>query len=258
MKKILVASLMVCAMALPTLAGPAINSAVEQFRIFNDFPNSLLTFGNTYPADLFIQDDATGQTGNFANLHNWRFSENGFNPAQYANGDPFSVSTNLVLSGGSGESGLQVSPWWSPDVDGRLNVRNPDGEIAAFGGRLPFFSFTATYGLHYVAGTTIGLGITYNPHSLSAVDPATITYDVTYNSNNYTSGPLAFDQGNPLEGHGEWGMLTPAFVGGHLQAFNGTPGLVRAEWTNIVYTPEPASLTLLGLGFAALLRRRRR
>lgn len=244
----------VLGLAATAMASPNINSAVEIFRVFNDFPNSLLTFGDTYPAQIFIQDDATGQTGGWANLHVWRLSENNFTAAQFANGDPFSVSANLVLTG-VGESGLQVSPWWSPDVDGRLNVRNNDGEVAAFGGRLPFYSFTGTYGLHYVAGTTIGLGITYNPHSLSQADPATITYDVTYNSTQYTSGPLAFDEGNPAEGHGSWGMLTPAYVGGHLQAFLGTPGLVRADWTDIVYTPEPATLTLFGLALVLLRRR---
>ena len=33
------------------------------------------------------------------------------------------------------------------------------GEIACFGGRLPFYSFTAAYGLHYVPGTAIWMQI---------------------------------------------------------------------------------------------------
>ena len=56
-------------------------------------------------------------------------------------------SADVTLSGtGDGEAGLQISPWWSPNVDGRFNVRTPDGEVACFGGRLPFYSFTGDQG----------------------------------------------------------------------------------------------------------------
>jgi len=261
----LFAVLLACGLALSTiqatdaLATPNANSAVEHFRVFNDFPASTLTFGDAYPASIFIQDDNTGSPPAFANLHNWHFSENNAADAVFNNGDAFAYSANLVISGtANAEAGLQLAPWYSHDVDGRLNVRVPDGEIAAFGGRLPFYSFTGAFGLHYVGGTAIGLAITYDPHSLSMADPGTIKYDVHYNGMDYTSGNIPFDQGNPAEDppYGLWGILNDARVGGHFQPFLGTIGSARADWTNITFVPEPSGLALLGLAGLSVLRRR--
>ncbi len=52
------------------------------------------------------------------------------------------------------------------------------------------------------------------------------------------SGVLAFDEGNPNEPFGTWGILNNARVGGHHQAFlqNGNPNAnLRATWNDIVY-----------------------
>lgn len=221
-------------------ATPNPNSAFMKLRVFNDCPTSTVTTNNNYPASLWIDDDVLNCTG-FANLHVWRFSEDGATAAEFVNGDAFRFCADLVISGtAEGEAGLQVSPWWSLDVDGRFNVRTTDGEIACFGGRLPFYTFTGSHGVTYVKGTTIHLEISYLPNDLSAANPATIEYKLTYNSIDYTSGPLAFDQGNPAEDppHGVWGMLTPANVGGYVQCFlqAGNPDAqLRAEWSNICF-----------------------
>jgi hypothetical protein len=231
-------------------AGPDPNSAVLRLRIFNDCPTSQLTTTNNYPTLIAIEDLQLDCTG-FANLHNWRFSEDGANPAVFNNNDSFRFGADLVVSGtGEGESGLQLSPWWSQDVDGRLNVRTTDGEIACFGGRLPFYSFTAPpHNLHYVKGTPIHLEIKYLANDLNQQNPGTIEYTVVYNSTTYLSGVLPFDEGNPNEGRGTWGILDDARAGAHLQAFlqAGNPNAgIRAEWTNIFFEElivpvEPAS-----------------
>jgi hypothetical protein len=223
-------------LASSALATPDINCAILNLRIFDDCFTSTLTTNNNYPAEIWIQDDWDCTTG-FANLHNWRFSTDCQNAALFMNDDAFSFSATIVISGtGNGESGLQVSPWWSQNVDGRLNIRTTDGEIACFGGRLPFFSFTGTYGVTYTKGDPIYAKITYLPHSLSMQDPATIRYEILYNANYYDSGPLPFDEGNPAEGHGSWGMLDDAQVGGHVQVFiGGAPNSLRATWTDITF-----------------------
>ena len=241
----------------PTIATattPAPNSAVIQTRIFNDCPTSILTETNSYPSLISILDERL-DCGGFANLHNWRFSEDGVTPVDFDNDSNFTFGASLTISGtADGEAGLQVSPWFSQDVDGRFNIRTTDGEIACFGGRLPFYSFTGDHGLVYVKGTTIELSITYLANDLTAMDPATIEYRVEYGGSSYTSGQLAFDEGNPAEDrpYGLWGILQEARVGGHVQPFlqAGNPdAALQAEWGDIFFEsndPVPVEQTTWG------------
>ncbi|HEX7879435.1 MAG TPA: hypothetical protein VF720_08500 [Candidatus Eisenbacteria bacterium] len=222
-------------------ATPNPATASLHLRIFNDDPVSTLTPVNSYPASISITDQKFPGAGGFANRHAWRFSNDGTNYLEFQNADHFRFCADLTISGtGEAEAGLQIGPWWSPLVDGTFNVRTTDGEIACFGGRMPFYSFTGSHALTYTKGTTIHLEVIYDPNSLSMADPATIEYKVTYNANNYSSGPIAFDQGNPSEDppHGQWGMLQPSTVGGHVQYFiggSGPEGGINATWSNICY-----------------------
>lgn len=226
---------------------PIDQSAVAMFpRVFNDCPSSELTVVNAYPALISFDDEMLDCFG-FANLHVWRFSDDGVTARQFQNYSNFSFGADVVISGdGNGEAGLQISPWWSPYVDGRFNIRTPDGEIACFGGRLPFYSFTADQGLHYVKGDPIHLSMTYHPHLLNAAHPATIEYGVVYGGMTYSSGELPFDMGNAGEDppHGLWGMLSPAYAGGHFQPRlgNGVPVGVQATWSNLTYSETPPEM----------------
>lgn len=260
-----IASVAVLAIAAgAALASPQINGAVITPRIFNDDADSVFTSVNNYATEVTMTDshvDGDGVGGEWANLHIWRLSDNGgTSAAVFNNGDSFRLSTNLTISG-NGEAGLSLAPWWSHDVDGRFNLRTSDGEVAIFGGRLPFYSFTASNGVHYVAGTTVSIGMEYHANGLSAGDPGTIEYFYDDGSNLYTSGMLAFSEGNPAEDppYGLWGILNDARVGGYMQAFisQGNPdnGL-SASWTHIDYVPAPGTLALLGLGALATRRRR--
>lgn len=221
------------------LATPDINSAVLNLRVFDDCFTSTLTTNNNYPASISINDNWNCSTG-FANLHNWRFSADGANAALFQNDDSFKFSATLVVSGsGNGESGLGISPWWSQNVDGRVNIRTTDGEIACFGGRMPFFSFTGTFGLTYTKGNPITVEIIYLANSNSQADPGTIQYNINYLGNDYTSGVLPFDEGNPNEDppYGLWGILNDAQAGGFVQVFiGGAPNSLDATWTDISFT----------------------
>lgn len=232
------------ALAFASLASattPSANGAVITTRVFNDCPSSTITTTNNYPSNITISDADVNCFG-FANLNVWHFSsDGGVTEAQFNNADIFHFCADMVESGGAnGEAGLQLSPWWSHNADGLFNVRSTDGEIACFGGRLPFYSFTGAYGLHYVKGTPIHMEMTYLPNGLSAESPATIEYKVTYNSVSYTSGPLAFDMANPSEDppHGLWGCLNDARAGGAMKTFltqGNEPSDFSVSWSNICY-----------------------
>jgi hypothetical protein len=243
-------------------ATPTPNSAALNLRVFNDCPFSTLNTTNNYPALLEFSDFTPANTCfGFANLHAWSFSGDGTTAEVFDNNSCFDFGCDLVVSGnGEGEAATRISPWWSQYVDGRINVRTTDGEIACFGGRLPFYSFTGSYGLHYVKGTPIHLEMHYDPNQMTQADPATIQYVVGYGGNTYTSPVLPFDQGNVLEDppYGLWGMLNDGRVGGLLQVLWGPTNptvdrTVTATFTDIFFTrtceekkPTPAVTSTWG------------
>ena len=246
----LAVSIAVLGIASAAVATPLPNSAVFHTRVFDDCPISILTTTNAFPSLVEIKDQNQPPQplcAGFANLHTWRFSADGVNALQFQNADPFTYECDLVLNG-TGEGGLSLAPWWSPDPDGLFNVRTTDGEIACFGGRLPFFTFTGAFGLIYVNNTPIHLKIQYIPNGLTAVSPAQVIYSVRYNSINYTSGPLNFDQGNPAEDppHGQYGALNPWYAGGHIKMFAfpaGQPHGIDASWSSIQFSGAPVTPT---------------
>ena len=247
------------------LASPDIDSAIIHERIWNDADYSTVTYGNAYPSSLWIRDENLDDYG-WANRHNFRLSENGgISDAVFMNDDPFEFHADVMLTGtADSEGGLNLSPWWSQDVDGVFMVRTSDGEISCWGGRLPFYNFTAEYGITYAKDTQVGLGMIYDPHSLTEEDPGTIQY--FYNDidgREYSSPVLEFDMGNPAEDppYGLWGILNDARVGGYFMALVNSeiPGnWGQMDFENMVYVPEPASLALLALAGLVVVRNRRR
>lgn len=247
-------------------ASPSINSAVISTRIFNDDSDSTVTTGNSYPTSLFIQDsnlDGDGAGSEFANRHNFRLSTNTLTPANFANNDGFDFFADVTLTGtANSEGGLNLSPWYSQAVDGVFTAITGNGEIAAFGGRLPFYSFNSHVPpVNYVKGETIRMGVKYRPNSLTLADPGTIEYIVTKNSVTYSSGVIPFDEGNPAEDppHGLWGILNDAQLGGYFQPQINTSdpnNWGRVDFGDMYYVPEPATLAMLLFGGLVAMRRR--
>lgn len=282
-KVVVVAVLVGFGCAVGASASPAVDSIAlndpGNVRIWNDDPTSVLTTGNTYTrtppsgpesGGCWIKDDSLdddgGYGGSWANRHNWRFSvDGGVNNAVFMNADPFEISADVTLSGSANiEGGLNVSPWWSKDVDGVFMLNTETGEIACWGGRLPFYSFTTNHGQTYTKGTTVNLAIQYVPRALTQAAPGIIKYTLIQSATTYESPWLAFDEGNPEEDppYGLWGILNDARVGGWAmpKINTGDPtNWGQADFENVHYAPvpEPATLALLSLMTLAAVRRRR-
>ena len=222
-------------------ATPIPNSAKLDTRIFNDCPISTVTPTNNYPAQVRVEDSWNALCIGFANGHAWTFSgDGGASSLDLGNDGNYSFKATVTLDSdpfGTVEGGIHIAPWWGP-MDGRFQARIPDGEIACFGGRLPFYSFTGNHGISYVAGQPITMEIEYHANGLSAASPASIVYRVNYGGNDYASPVLLFDQGNPAEDppHGQWGSLDPSYAGGVAQVNNGSGGAgYVADWSNIQF-----------------------
>ena len=223
-------------------ATPPANGAKINERVFNDCLITTLTTVNNYPAEISF-DEGNQVCSGGANLHAWSYSDDGgANAMVLNNGDGFSFSFDARIEGvgTNGEVFSRISPWWSQYADGRINCRIPDGEIACFGGRMPFYSFTVQHGISFARNATISLGMDYNPNGLSAASPGTIQYHVGWNGNTYDSPVFNMDMGNPAEDppHGLWGILNDARAGGAIQIFEGTGGAgnnLKAIFSNMVF-----------------------
>lgn len=240
----------------PTCPGntPIPNSARIATRIFNDCPTSTLNTVNNFPALVSIDDQNLDCFGG-ANLHNWSFStDGGGTSAQYENCSAYRWCADVTLTGSArGEAGLRLAPWWSPEVDGRFMINKTSGEIACFGGRLPFYSFTGNHGITYTAGVTAHMEAIYLPHAADVSYPATIEYRISLGAGpTYSSGPLSFDEANVAEGavHGTWGALYPHTVGGYFQLNpgDGTAVGLTATFANICYDFGTTSTTTSSWG----------
>ncbi|MBU0741710.1 hypothetical protein KKA85_03480 [bacterium] len=216
------------------------DGAIITERIWNDCPTSVITSVNNYATMVSIHEQKQFCGAGWGSRHNWRFAQGGV-AQNFANGDGFRFCADLTISGtGSGEAGLNLSPWWSQAVDGVFMCNANTGEISCWGGRLPFYSFTVEHGLTYTLGVTVHMEITYLPNMLSSTNPGTVEYTLVMGGTPYSSGQLAFDEGNPAEDppYGVWGILNDAQAGGYFlhTLQEGDPdGFVLVEWADICF-----------------------
>jgi len=186
-----------------------INSVVYTPRdsIFNGVPNSTLTVVSNYPTLISFEDQNVSSTTatSFANRHYWAFSaDSGATPFLFSNGEPFTVSMTLTLTGNPitprKEAGFQFR---NPLNDGGSFIVNTDGhEVVAFGGFLPFYAFPKTF----QSGDTVTLSMTY---FLDAAGK----WAIIYKANCMTSPPLEFS-------NLEQGIIPGTSLTGYFQIVN--------------------------------------
>lgn len=264
--------LTVCAIAGAQATGA--NGLVVHPYVFADFPDSGFNSSGTFPNVTFDDPNVnTGGQGNgsggFANRHLWYTSNDGGATDYGTNGpnDFFNMTFNLDLTAvgpnSRKEAGFFIHTGSGTNLDSQFIITSNSGnagEVAAFGGAFPFFSFTAADNVRYTEGTTVAMGVSY----FQDLTDTGHTYHLQYMYND-GSGALyspSMRLGNNFD---VTGLPTGTFLGGYLQIPKdgvdpANPNGAHAVWSNISVAPvpEPASMIVLGLGALALIRRKRK
>jgi hypothetical protein len=238
--------------------GAVVNSLMENPRVFNDFSTSTLVITNNYPSQAIIDDRNfvdDGMGGSFANRHDLLLSEDGGATAVIFNiNDVVSLQTFLRLDTGSAaprkEAGIRFNSGTTGDF---LFIVNSDaGEIVAFGGGAPFFSFGSNTTLDgYTVGSTILMGLVYH----GDLTPRTVEYYIDRDPSTpggiERSGVLRWDNNEtgPVEFKvGHYAQAAPA----------GPTDSIPARFTEITI-PEPGTGSLLacvGIALGGFFRKR--
>lgn len=257
-------SLGIGALALVAIAGTSfgavtdIDSLQEASGLYGDFPGTTITVTNNYPSLYRIQetgfvDDMAG--GNFASFNaGWLSADGGATAYDFNYGDSFDFKVTMVDSStgiGQVEGGIRTDLFGF----GFFGALSGNGEIAAFGGTVPFHSFGA--GL-YTPGDTLDLRMIYKAGAAEFVDTSYIQYRYQVNGGGWvSSGWIPFtnsEMGWP-SGIPDTQFIQKIGVGS--QNNNPIGGTVDISFTNMMLSPTPGAVAVFGLAGVAGMRRRR-
>lgn len=227
----------------------------EQARLFNDFPDSTLSFTSSYSpsgSSVDLQENNYG-VGGFANRHVAWFADGGSSNVDFDYGDAWDMSMTMQINDATGVGNIEAGFQADLFGFGLFGVLSSNGEIAAFGSILPFHSFGT--GLYNV-GDEIMLRMIHTPGDGEfGSTPSTMEYmynNVTTGSGWVTSGAIDFtttEGGIPSS----FNMFTG--IGAQINS-PAMDASVDISFRNIT-VPAPASLGMFALGGLCAARRRR-
>lgn len=220
-----------------------INAARVFERVFNDVPTSNFVQIVDFPNSVFMADNNVGGETGWANRHIWRLAVNdGVNTNAYelsGGEDTFEFKVKMKLEDGNGtsprrsEAGLffnfPIDGGWISEVQ---YIITPDGEVAAFGTPIPFYSFTAQQGVSYQLGSTVTMGARYFKDTDNQ-------YKWVWIYNDLESFPLTLENVVPLYDFGTNGLKAGSRLGAYLQIVRPNPGASMTA-TDIEINPYPA------------------
>lgn len=253
-----IAVLVACGMACGASAAISnVASYVDAPRTYNDFGGSNLVFQSNYSpsnGSLIIQENNYG-AGGFANRHMTWLGDAGNNKEDFNYGDGWDISMTMQVN--AADSVGQVEAGFQFDLFGfgLFGVLTGNGEIAAFGSVMPFFTFGT--GLYNV-GDELMLRMIHRPGDGENSGGAASTMEYMYN--NLTTGSGWVSSGE-IDFTTTEGGIPSSFnmyvgVGAQINQPDPTLGNVDISFSNIAI-PAPASLALMGLGGLVATRRRR-
>jgi len=225
------------------------------WRWYNDYPQSTVNLTNTYPSSVQWSFNCPFAATGWGEKGIWQLSgDGGASKLLFPNLSNYSYEADFNLSGASlahAEGGLSMTPWWSDDA-GEF-MANATGEITYWGGILPSFSFSATYGIAYAVGGTIHEKVVYmaGVTEPNVAFPATEVLSIVWAGTPYSSPVLICGPRNPTDPplYHDYGQLDNTKLGGQVLVGPVMPptgtgqGAATGTWTNIVFQSLDANAT---------------
>lgn len=274
----------------------SINSVRIVNRNFNDFPGSTILQTVQYPTtvdwDERFPAGAASRlpagnppgSGGFANRHfGWFSADSGATNYSFQNGESFTARANvLIQTGGDQTPGGNAQPRreagfaiFNPQrgFEGG-NPNNPivdyidegfvmvasDGEVAMFGGRLPFFSFNSLGdpNARYFLGTSARIEFRYFAPDGAGIAHCQVAF-TNFLGTVFTSPVLAFDaaSGGPLNNPSGLANGTNVGLRAQNQRNPNFDDFSLIRYNNISVVPTPGAAALIGIGGLLAGRRRR-